>query len=473
MRVVTEERIGSDDDAKQLRSDLRCDVIMKETNGGGGANRLSIPAELYYYQRSIVILYWQTMRVASVVVGLLSAGSASAFLSPHQPILGSPRVVSRSGIYANQSPEDPEPLFANLEKFLKSSLVALGISVATLTSPIPAQAADSAAIVSCLFSKCQVPLAKCIANPKCLANVVCINTCNGRPDEIDCQIKCGDLFENEAVGQFNKCVVSDMQCVPQKPDEGLYPELRDDQLVSQFDTKLWNGRWYITAGQNPLFDIFPCQVHFFTETSPGTFYGKLNWRIEEPDGEFFTRDALQQFVQDPKQPAHLVNHDNEYLHYKDDWYIVDYEYDNNKDGIPPFAFVYYRGSNDAWDGYGGVVVYTRDSKLPDSLLPRMRKAAQKIGYDFDKDFAITDNSCPTQEGKEKLLLREKFAGKVFLQTEESVVAQATKFRGTALNSVKAQKVFFSQEGAAAGKAFEKLSDDVQKFEAEQAAKPAN
>ena len=72
----------------------------------------------------------------------------------------------------------------------------------------------------------------------------------------------------------------------------------------------------------------------------------------EPDGELFTRDAVQQFVADPKEPAHLINHDNEYLHYKDDWYIIDFEYDNNKDGIPPFAFVYYRGSNDAWDGYG-------------------------------------------------------------------------------------------------------------------------
>lgn len=116
-------------------------------------------------------------------------------------------------------------------------------------------ASDSGAIVGCLFSKCQLPLAKCIANPKCLANVVCINTCNGREDEIECQIKCGDLFENEVVGEFNKCVVSDMGCVPQKPDEGLYPEPAPEKLVQKFDTKLWNGRWYITSGQNELFDV--------------------------------------------------------------------------------------------------------------------------------------------------------------------------------------------------------------------------
>ena len=217
--------------------------------------------------------------------------------------------------------------------------------------------------------------------------------------------------------------------------------------------------------------IFPCQVHFFTETEPGKFYGKLNWRIEEPDGEFFTRDALQEFVQDPKQPGHLINHDNEYLHYKDDWYIIDYEYDDNESGTPPFAFVYYRGSNDAWDGYGGAVVYTREAKLPESLIPRLRVAAQKIGYDFDKDFTTTDNSCKVISKDDTVLLREKFAGKVLLQSEKAVQAQATKFRGNAINSIKAQKIFFSQDGPAAQKAFEKLSNDVEKFERETIASP--
>lgn len=160
----------------------------------------------------------------------------------------------------------------------------------------------------------------------------------------------------------------------------------------------------------------------------------------------------------------MVNHDNEYLHYKDDWYIIDYEYDDNPTNTPPFAFVYYRGSNDAWDGYGGVVVYTRDAKLPESLLPRLRDAAAKIGYDFDKDFTITDNSCRPIDSKESLLLKEKFAGKVILQTEKAIQLQSTKFRGTAINSVKAQKIFFSDESKAAQEAYERLSNDVKTFE---------
>mmetsp|Transcript_34270 Transcript_34270/g.39014 ORF Transcript_34270/g.39014 Transcript_34270/m.39014 type:complete len:431 (+) Transcript_34270:254-1546(+) len=352
----------------------------------------------------------------------------------------------------------------SVKNVVQSTVAGLMLSIAIVTSP--AQAADSAKIASCLFQKCKVPLVKCITNPKCLANVICINTCNGRDDEIGCQIKCGDLWENDAVGEFNKCAVSDMSCVPKKMDDGSYPVPDNSKLVQKFSTSLFNGRWYITAGQNELFDIFPCQVHFFTETKPGTFFGKLNWRIEEPDGEFFIRDAVQQFIQDPKQPAHLVNHDNEYLHYEDDWYIVDYAGDNNKEGVPPFAFVYYRGNNDAWEGYGGVVVYTRASKLPVELLPRLRKAAEKVNYNFDRDFTATDNTCENQDSREKTLLREKFAGKVALQTEEQVQAAATRFRGNAINGVKAQQLFVKQEIQQTEKAVTELSNKVREFEQE-------
>lgn len=208
-------------------------------------------------------------------------------------------------------------------------------------------------------------------------------------------------------------------------------------------------------------------MHFFTETEPGKFFGKLNWRVSEPDGEFFTRDALQEFYQDPKDPSHLINHNNEYLHYKDDWWVIDYEYDNNDKGLPPFAFVYYRGSNDAWDGYGGVVVYTRAAALPTELIPRLRDAAKKVNFDFDKDFIITDNSCPAElSAGEKVLLREKFAGNVVLQTEKQLQAAATKVRGNAVNSVKAQKIYFDNGFASADTAFKTLEKNLVEFEDE-------
>ena len=166
---------------------------------------------------------------------------------------------------------------------------------------------------------------------------------------------------------------------------------------------------------------------------------------------------------DPKQPGHLLNHNNEYLHYQDDWYILDYATDNNKEGVPPFCFVYYRGSNDAWDGYGGAFIYTRDAKLPPALLPRLRVAAQKVNFQFDKDFTLTDNSCPVQSDN-PLVLKEKFAGKVALQTEQQVQAAATRFRGNAVNGVKAQLLFVEQEVDQAERAFLELAERTAEFE---------
>ena len=202
----------------------------------------------------------------------------------------------------------------------------------------------------------------------------------------------------------------------------------------------------------------------------GKFFGKINWRIEEPDGEYFTREALQRFVQDPTQPGHLINHNNEYLHYEDDWYVIDYAYDDNKEGVPPFAFVYYRGQNDAWVGYGGAVVYTRDSKLPKQLLPRLRAAAKKVKFDFDKDFKVTDNTCKTITDGDALLLKEKFAGKVFLQSEKQLQAAAVKAARSSVNTLKAQELFISNELGQAQKAVEELSSKAKDFEQDMAKK---
>eukprot|EP00559_Dactyliosolen_fragilissimus_P005215 CAMPEP_0184858766 /NCGR_PEP_ID=MMETSP0580-20130426/3822_1 /TAXON_ID=1118495 /ORGANISM="Dactyliosolen fragilissimus" /LENGTH=468 /DNA_ID=CAMNT_0027355071 /DNA_START=247 /DNA_END=1653 /DNA_ORIENTATION=+ len=382
--------------------------------------------------------------------------------------------TKKSNMNTRWNTEEIQKITKKIGKGTSAAMMALALSfssilplhTASFSNIQPANAADGKAIGLCLINKCRLPLAKCIANPKCLANVICINTCNGKEDETGCQIKCGDIFENDVVGEFNKCAVSDMDCVPTRSDDGSYPIPPPEVLVPKFDTSLWNGKWYITAGQNDLFDVFPCQVHFFTETAPGKFFGKLNWRIEEPDGEFFTRDALQRFIQDPNQPGHLINHDNEYLHYEDDWYILDYAPDNNPEGVPPFAFVYYRGANDAWVGYGGAVIYTRDSRLPTELLPRLREAAKKVNFDFDRDFKLTDNTCKTINEGETLLLREQFAGKVALQTEEQLQAAAVRVRGNAANSVKAQVMYLGDELTQAEKAFEELEKKTLSFEEE-------
>lgn len=63
------------------------------------------------------------------------------------------------------------------------------------------------------------------------------------------------------------------------------------------------------------------------------------------------------------------------------------------EGTPEdYLFVYYRGKNDAWDGYGGAFVYTRSAVLPESIVPELERAAKSVGRDFNT-FIRTDNTC--------------------------------------------------------------------------------
>jgi len=83
---------------------------------------------------------------------------------------------------------------------LSTKAATLAASLAVLTTvaaPQASLAADGKAIGLCLFKSCQVELARCVTNPSCLANLACINTCNGKADESACQIRCGDIFDNQ------------------------------------------------------------------------------------------------------------------------------------------------------------------------------------------------------------------------------------------------------------------------------------
>ncbi len=112
------------------------------------------------------------------------------------------------------------------------------------------------------------------------------------------------------VKDFNKCAVTSKKCVPQRVTDGAYPLPSRDALVSSFDVADLEGRWYITAGLNKLFDTFPCQarlrlggdargrrmqrsnslctppaqVHYFTSPEAGKLFIRVNWRVTRPNG---------------------------------------------------------------------------------------------------------------------------------------------------------------------------------------------
>ncbi|CAL0301792.1 unnamed protein product [Lupinus luteus] len=293
-----------------------------------------------------------------------------------------------------------------------------GILACILMLVPSANAVDALKTCTCLLKECRIELAKCLSNPSCAANIACLQTCNNRPDETECQIKCGDLFENKVVDEFNECAVSRKKCVPMKSDVGDFPVPNPDVIVKSFNIADFSGKWFITSGLNPTFDTFDCQLHEFHIES-NKLIANLSWRIKTPDAGFLTRTAVQRFVQDPSNPGILYNHDNEYLHYEDDWYILSSKIENRADD---YIFVYYRGRNDAWDGYGGAVVYTRSAVLPETIIPELEKAAKNVGREFSR-FIKTDNSC----GPEPSLV-EKIEKKVE-EGEETIVREVEELEG--------------------------------------------
>ena len=49
------------------------------------------------------------------------------------------------------------------------------------------------------------------------------------------QIRCGDLYNDQAVATFTACAVSDKKCVPQKIDRDVFPEPKPEALDKNFD----------------------------------------------------------------------------------------------------------------------------------------------------------------------------------------------------------------------------------------------
>ncbi|KAJ6951685.1 hypothetical protein NC653_040975 [Populus alba x Populus x berolinensis] len=96
----------------------------------------------------------------------------------------------------------------------------------------------------CIFVIARLELAKCSANPSCAANVACLHTCNKGPDEIECQIKCGDLFENSLVMSVQSHEKSVYLRSLMFGDSVPNPAF----LVKNFKVADFIGKWFVTSG---------------------------------------------------------------------------------------------------------------------------------------------------------------------------------------------------------------------------------
>lgn len=111
-------------------------------------------------------------------------------------------------------------------------------------------------------------------------------------------------------------------------------------------------------------------------------------------------------------------------------YILSSQIENKPDD---YIFIYYRGRNDAWDGYGGAVVYTRSSVLPESIVPELEKTAKSVGRDFSK-FIRTDNTCgPEPSIVERLEKKVEEGEKTIVREVEELEEEVEKVGKTEMN----------------------------------------
>jgi hypothetical protein len=70
----------------------------------------------------------------------------------------------------------------------------------------PAQAADFVKTGKCLLGNCPGALASCLADKTCVQNLVCLQNCNGRPDESECQVSPSNQLLREIIREDKKTI---------------------------------------------------------------------------------------------------------------------------------------------------------------------------------------------------------------------------------------------------------------------------
>lgn len=64
-------------------------------------------------------------------------------------------------------------------------------------------------------------------------------------------------------------LLSAVLCGVAVQDDGSWPVPPIESQAKSFNPKMMEGQWYISAGLNPAFDTFDCQVIFAIHGAPG------------------------------------------------------------------------------------------------------------------------------------------------------------------------------------------------------------
>ena len=118
--------------------------------------------------------------------------SADSWPLPCWPALGATcaQLLEHTSLSSKQLCTAVISCATSLHAYLRCATHCSLAATALLVAPGASQATDQAAVGGCLLQKCQTQLAGCLTDLSCFEDLICLNKCNGREDERNCQIKC-------------------------------------------------------------------------------------------------------------------------------------------------------------------------------------------------------------------------------------------------------------------------------------------
>lgn len=259
---------------------------------------------------------------------------------------------------------------------------------------------SSLSVASCCLRNCWKASAQCALDENCRKAFQCLDNC-GLNDQV-CSYRCIVSYESQKFQEFSLCNLQKHNCLGNKAQRPKYPDVqpltewRGQALTHEAAEEIFEGwlvqkpwSWMVVCGQNPAYDIFPCQHQIFYYGKGGksfwydpvfkaiTLDGRETWRRrhyrvkrgEQPGTFFFS--VLDNGVTS-----------NEY------WRIVDVREDLS------WAVFYYTGAaSAAGQSYSGAVFVTADGQWPEEdEIPRVEQALAKCGIKFWEMYEV-DNRC--------------------------------------------------------------------------------
>ncbi|KAJ0985570.1 hypothetical protein J5N97_003926 [Dioscorea zingiberensis] len=255
--------------------------------------------------------------------------------------------------------------------------------------------------LSCMLKNCASEVMNCLLDPNCRKALQCLNTCS--PTDQVCNYRCIASYESEYLEAFSLCVLEKNNCleldaeIPIKPfvaplsafrGESLSHEVAEDLFVGWLGELDWS--WRVVAGQNPMYDQFPCQYQlFYRGKSRSAIWYEPVFQVITLEGKLVWRRRRYRVLRATVPGTFFFSVLDNGVVSKEFWTIVDV-----CDDLSWGLFHYSGAARAAGQAYTGAVLVSPDGMYPHEMGgQRLISALEKCGIREWELFDVDNCSC--------------------------------------------------------------------------------